>query len=60
MSSVAALRPAVVVFREEQYFDWRVYTVIALGAVLTGLGLLHGRAWSIELLAWVWSSDCRS
>ena len=25
MSSVAALQPAVVVFREEQYFDWRVY-----------------------------------
>jgi hypothetical protein len=50
VSSVAALRPAVVVFREEQYFDWRVYTLIALGAVLAGLGVLRGRAWSIELL----------
>jgi hypothetical protein len=50
VSSVAALRPAVVVFREEQYFDWRVYTVIALGSVITALGLVHGRAWSIELL----------
>jgi hypothetical protein len=50
VSSVAALRPAVIVFREEQYFDWRVYTVIAAGAVLTGLALARGRAWSIELL----------
>lgn len=50
VSSVAALRPAVVVFREEQYFDWRVYALIAFCSVLTGLGVLHGRAWSIELL----------
>jgi hypothetical protein len=50
VSSVAALRPAVVVFREEQYFDWRVYALIALFSVLTGLGVLHGRAWSRELL----------
>ena len=50
MSSVAALRPAVVVFREEQYFDWRVYALIALGSALTGLGVLQGRALSIELL----------
>jgi hypothetical protein len=49
VSSVAALRPAVVVFREEQYFDWRVYALIAVGAVLTGLGVLHGRAWALEL-----------
>jgi hypothetical protein len=40
----------VVVFREEQYFDWRVYALIALFALLTGLGVLHGRSWSIELL----------
>jgi hypothetical protein len=50
VSSVAALRPPVVVFREEQYFDWRVYALIAFGAGLTGLGVVHGRAWSIEVL----------
>jgi hypothetical protein len=44
------LRPAVSVFREEQYFDWRVYTLIALGLAVTGLGLARGRAGSIELL----------
>ena len=36
MSSVATLQPAAVVFREEQYFDWRVYALIAL------VGLAHG------------------
>ena len=35
MSSVATLQPAAVVFREEQYFDWRVYALIAL------VGLAH-------------------
>jgi hypothetical protein len=40
----------VVVFREEQYFDWRVYALIAVAALFTGLGILHGRSWSIELL----------
>ncbi len=48
MTSVASLQPPAVVFREEQYFDWRVYAVIALLGVLTGLGLLRGRAWSLE------------
>jgi len=36
------------VFREEQYFDWRVYAVIALLEVLTGLGLVRGHVWSLE------------
>jgi hypothetical protein len=31
---VAALRPAAVVYREEQNFDWRVYALLALGEVL--------------------------
>jgi hypothetical protein len=34
---VAALRPAAVVYREEQNFDWRVYAFLAL----------------VEVLAWV-------
>ena len=49
MSSVATLQPAAAVYREEQYFDWRVYTLIALGVLLTGLGLLRGRIWSAEV-----------
>ena len=39
VSSVATLQPAAVVYREEQYFDWRVYALIALGEMLTGLRL---------------------
>ena len=50
MSSVATLQPATAVFREEQYFDWRVYALIASVEILTGLGLLHRNTWSFELL----------
>jgi hypothetical protein len=50
VSSVVTLQPATAIFREEQYFDWRVYASIASLEVLTGLGLLHQKAWSIELL----------
>jgi hypothetical protein len=49
VSSVATLQPAAVVFREEQYFDWRAYAVFAVVGLLTGLGLLRGRVWSIEI-----------
>jgi hypothetical protein len=49
MSTVATLQPAAAVFREEQYFDWRVYTLIALVGLLTGLGLVRGRVWSPEV-----------
>jgi hypothetical protein len=49
MSSVATLQPASVVFREEQYFYWRVYGLIALLGVFTGLGLVRGRVWSPEV-----------
>jgi hypothetical protein len=48
MSSVVTLQPAAVVYREEQYFDWRIYSFIALGEMLTGLGLARGRVWSFE------------
>ncbi len=51
MSSVATLQPAAVVFREEQYFDWRVYALAAVVALLTGLALLRGRIWSVEVAA---------
>ncbi len=47
MSSVT-LRPAAAVYREGQHFDWRVYALIALVGLLTGLGLLRGRIWSGE------------
>jgi hypothetical protein len=49
MSSAATLQPASAVYREEQYFDWRVYALIALVGLLTGLGLLRGRIWSGEV-----------
>jgi hypothetical protein len=48
VSSVVALQPAAVVFREEQYFDWRIYAIIALAEMLTGASLLRGRAWSLD------------
>jgi len=48
VSSVATIQPAAVVFREEQYFDWRIYTFIALGEMLTGLALSRGRVLSLE------------
>jgi len=48
VTSVATIQPPAVVFREEQYFDWRVYALIALLGVLTGLALLRGRVWSLE------------
>jgi hypothetical protein len=50
VSSVVTLQPATAIFREEQYFDWRVYALIASLEILTGLGLLHQKSWSIELL----------
>ena len=48
MSSVT-LQPVSAVYREEQYFDWRVYALIALVGLLTGIGLLRGRIWSTEV-----------
>ncbi len=36
MSSLVTLQPAAVIYREEQYFDWRIYSFIALGETLTG------------------------
>jgi hypothetical protein len=50
VSSVATLQPEAVVFREEQYFDWRVYSMIALMEMLTGVGLARGHVWSGEFV----------
>ena len=50
VSSVATLQPATALFREEQYFDWRVYAMIASVEALTGMGLLHHSTWSRDLL----------
>jgi hypothetical protein len=48
MSTVVTLQPAAVVYHEEQYFDWRIYSFIGLGEMLTGFALAHGRVWSFE------------
>ena len=37
VSTVATMRPAAIVFREEQYFDWRVYALIADARAARGL-----------------------
>jgi hypothetical protein len=50
VTSVATLQPATAVFREEQYFDWRVYALIAAVDLLIGLVLLSGRAWPLEVV----------
>ena len=36
VSTVATIRPAATVFREEQYFDWRVYALIAALELVAG------------------------
>jgi len=40
---VAALRPAAVVYREEQNFDWRVYALLAFVEILAWVGLIAYR-----------------
>jgi hypothetical protein len=49
VSSVASLRSPAVVFREEQYFDWRAHVLIALVGLATGLALVRGHVWSLEV-----------
>jgi hypothetical protein len=48
VSSLVTLQPAAVLYHEEQYFDWRIYSFIALGEILTGFGLSRGRVLSLE------------
>ncbi len=50
MSTVATLIPEAALFREEQYFDWRVYSAIGLMEALTGVGLARGQASSGEFV----------
>jgi hypothetical protein len=37
---VAAIRPAAVVYREEQNFDWRIYALFAVLELLAWVGLI--------------------
>ena len=60
MSTVATMRPAAIVFREEQYFDWRVYALIAALEVLAGIALVWlTPRWDFvdALLAHKWSIE---
>ena len=60
MSTVATMRPAATIFREEQYFDWRVYTLIAALELLAGYCLVYlTRHWGpvAVLLAHRWSLE---
>lgn len=38
--ALAAFPPAVVIYREEQNFDWRVYALVAAAEILVWLGLV--------------------
>ncbi len=49
MSTLATLQSPAVVFREDQNFDWRVYTLCGLLQIGVVLGCAQGRAWSVEL-----------
>lgn len=49
MSTLATLHAPAVVYREEQNFDWRVYTLCGLIQIGLALGCAQGRAWSLEL-----------
>jgi hypothetical protein len=60
VSTVAAIRPAAIVFREEQYFDWRVYALIAALELVAGFALVWlTRRWDFvaALLAHKWSLE---
>jgi hypothetical protein len=60
VSAVATIRPAATVFHEEQYFDWRVYALIATLELVGGywmvwvtrhwgpIAALLARRWSLE------------
>jgi hypothetical protein len=48
VTSAVTIQPPAVVYREEQYFDWRVYALIVFLELFTGLGLVGGRVWSLE------------
>jgi hypothetical protein len=54
------MRPAAIVFREEQYFDWRVYALIGVVELVAGYTLVWlTRHWGpvAALLAHRWSIE---
>ncbi len=60
VSTVVTMRPAATVFREEQYFDWRVYALIAAFELVAGYCLVWvTRHWNPvdALLAHRWSIE---
>ena len=60
VSTVVTMRPAATVFREEQYFDWRVYALIAAFELVAGYCLVWvTRHWDPvdALLAHRWSVE---
>ena len=60
VSTVVTMRPAATVFREEQYFDWRVYALIAAFELVAGYCLVWvTRHWDPvdALLAHRWSIE---
>jgi hypothetical protein len=60
VSTVATMRPVATVFREEQYFDWRVYALIAAFELVAGYCLVWvTRNWGPvgALLAHRWSFE---
>ncbi len=60
VSTVVTMRPAATVFREEQYFDWRVYALIAVLELASGYALVWAtRHWDPidALLAHRWSIE---
>ena len=60
VSSVATLQPASVVFREEQYFDWRVYAADRTGGSLHRAGAAPRQRLVARDRGWAWSSGWRS
>ena len=56
VSSVATLQPAAAVFREEQYFDWRVYALIASVGLLVAAGSAAPERLVHRVRCWGWSS----
>ena len=59
MSSVATIRPAATLFHEEQYFDWRVYSLLGAVEIAAGVCLLWWayRAEPAALLARAWELE---
>jgi hypothetical protein len=60
VSTAVSIRPAATVFHEEQFFDWRVYALIATLEIVAGYWIVWGtRHWGpvAALLAHRWSAE---